>query len=92
MSQGAANPPDDPLLTGDGDAEESAGDEPVDPVEAAADDLPLEELDWHIEHHHRRLMRKLHDAVARHIADGDFVASSELEIAMTNVKSELDWD
>lgn len=91
MGPGDVDLPEDAALSADEEGYEPAADE-TDPFAAAADDLLPEDHDWHVGHHHRRLMRMLHDAVAMHIAVGDFLASSELEIAMANVKAELDWD
>jgi hypothetical protein len=58
-------------------------------MESTDEDVDSE--DWLDEQQHRRLLRLLHDAIAEHIVNGDFVPSIELERAMENARGEIAW-
>lgn len=72
--------------------DDACGDDVANEDPSAESSLPPDEQDWHLEHHHRRLMRQLYDSIVQHIQAGDFLPSSELELALERVKAEIDWD
>ena len=74
----------------DGERDEADADLP--PAEAESEGEPEgDPEDWPPEHQARVLLRRLHSAIAAHIAAGELVPSLELELAMAEAGAELNW-